>query len=289
MGASCSSKVTFPVTKSGFTNYPKKATVFGVPLLASSKWTDAEVNHAASVLAKYIDNNEDGCPDDTKVLAKLRAGNDDGERSVMMLLTKKDNTKRAEKAIKNKYGWWQATGHGEMSTTCTGLNMKYPASGNNCQDATLEEVFHFFTAYGLSRAYPKIFGTTSSKLTNALDKARGGKFKKVPKKYPKGAWFAYDDTTCGYKCQATEYLWWAYCAYSGICDARKNNSGFKKEFKFQTKKGSVNGDRMVTKLLKNQNGYVSPLKHADGKYKGCDVCSKTGSLSIHATEPKKSG
>ena len=60
--ASCSSKVTFPVTKSGFTNYPKKATVFGVPLLASSKWTDAEVNHAASILAKYIDNDEDGCP-----------------------------------------------------------------------------------------------------------------------------------------------------------------------------------------------------------------------------------
>ena len=60
--ASCSSQVTFKVTKSGITNYPKKATAFGVPLLASSKWTDAQVNHAASVLAKYIDNNEDGCP-----------------------------------------------------------------------------------------------------------------------------------------------------------------------------------------------------------------------------------
>ena len=60
--ASCSSKVTFKVTKSGITNFPKKATVFGVPLVASSKWTDAEVNHAASILAKYIDNDEDGCP-----------------------------------------------------------------------------------------------------------------------------------------------------------------------------------------------------------------------------------
>merc|ERR1711997_664395 len=84
--ASCSSKVTFPVTKSGFTNYPKKATVFGVPLLASSKWTDAEVNHAASVLAKYIDNDEDGCPDDNLVLKYLRAPVDD-KRAVMMLPT----------------------------------------------------------------------------------------------------------------------------------------------------------------------------------------------------------
>ena len=60
--ASCSTQVTFPVIKSGITHYPKKATAFGIPLLASSKWTDAEVNHAASVLAKYIDNDEDGCP-----------------------------------------------------------------------------------------------------------------------------------------------------------------------------------------------------------------------------------
>ena len=65
--ASCSSQVTFKVTKSGITNYPKKATAFGVPLLASSKWTDAQVNHAASVLAKYIDNNEDGCPGNLEV------------------------------------------------------------------------------------------------------------------------------------------------------------------------------------------------------------------------------
>ena len=69
-----------------------------------------------------------------------------------------------------------------MSTTCSGLNMKYPADGDWCQDATLEEVFHFFTAFGVSKAYPKIWGETSSKLTNAMDKARGGKFKKVPKK-----------------------------------------------------------------------------------------------------------
>ena len=101
------------------------------------------------------------------------------------------------------------------------------------------------------------------------------------KRYPKGAWYSYDDTTCKYKCMATEYMWWAYCAYSGICDARKNTASFKKEFKFQTKKGLVNGDKMVTQLLRNQTGYVFPLKHADGKYKGCGTCSKSGSVSIH--------
>merc|ERR1711974_531310 len=40
--------------------------------------------------------------------------------------------------------------------------------------------------------------------------------------------------------------------------------------------------------LENQNGYVFPLKHADGKYKGCGTCSTAGSVAVHAKEPKKS-
>ena len=34
-------------------------------------------------------------------------------------------------------------------------------------------------------------------------------------KYPKKAWFTYADATCGYNCQAVEYLWWGYAAYTG--------------------------------------------------------------------------
>lgn len=42
--------------------------------------------------------------------------------------------------------------------------------------------------------------------------------KKTPNKiskYPKGAWFTYADRTCDYGCQAVEYLWWGYAAYTG--------------------------------------------------------------------------
>ena len=41
--------------------------------------------------------------------------------------------------------------------------------------------------------------------------------KKTPNKiskYPKGAWFTYADRTCDYGCQAVEYLWWGYAAYT---------------------------------------------------------------------------
>ena len=42
--------------------------------------------------------------------------------------------------------------------------------------------------------------------------------KKTPNKiskYSKGAWFTYADRTCDYGCQAVEYLWWGYAAYTG--------------------------------------------------------------------------
>ena len=53
-------------------------------------------------------------------------------------------------------------------------------------------------------AWPKIFGmetTSNSKLTQAMDVARGGKFVTTPDKYPSKAWYTYTVKTCGYSCQ----------------------------------------------------------------------------------------
>ena len=98
--------------------------------------------------------------------------------------------------------------------------------------------------------------------------------------YPKGAWYTYAEESCTYPCQAAEYVWWAYCAYSGICDARKD-SDHVNEFKYMTKKKLTKGDKMVAKLLKKQSGYVFPTQPANGKYKGSEVCSIEGAASIH--------
>ena len=46
-------------------------------------------------------------------------------------------------------------------------------------DASLEEVLHLITEYGYAHTYPKELGDPSSLLAKAMDKARGGKFKKV--------------------------------------------------------------------------------------------------------------
>ena len=87
----------------------------------------------------------------------------------------------------------------EIHTNCSG-----PAATSTCADATLEEVLHVITDTGYAMAWPKIFGmetTSNSKLTQAMDVARGGKFLIPPKKYPSKAWYTYDDTTCDYSCQ----------------------------------------------------------------------------------------
>ena len=82
--------------------------------------------------------------------------------------------------------------------------------------------------------------------------------------YPKGAWYTYAEESCTYPCQAAEYVWWAYCAYSGICDARKD-SDHVNEFKYMTKKNLTKGDKMVAKLLKTvRKGWTRDQRKSSG-------------------------
>ena len=52
--------------------------------------------------------------------------------------------------------------------------------------AYLEEILHLVTDCGYANAYPEIFGEyKGTKIALAMDKARGGYFEKIPKRYPK--------------------------------------------------------------------------------------------------------
>jgi len=51
--------------------FEKRVDVFGIPVHATANAPDAKVLHAAGVLAQYLDNGEDGSPDDPYLLETL--------------------------------------------------------------------------------------------------------------------------------------------------------------------------------------------------------------------------
>ena len=63
--------MTWTLKTSPVSSLPKFTTVFGVPVFAASSTTTSQFQHAASVLAEWLDNDGDGCVDNPSVLAKL--------------------------------------------------------------------------------------------------------------------------------------------------------------------------------------------------------------------------
>ena len=49
----------------------KYVNVFGIHIFASQTTLEGKLSHAAGVLAQYLDNDEDGTPDNTRVLSHL--------------------------------------------------------------------------------------------------------------------------------------------------------------------------------------------------------------------------
>ena len=145
--------------------------VFGIPMIATAKWSTTMLNHVASVLAELIDNDNDGCADDPKALKYLLKKKNGKRYGVILPNTKSmKGLAHSMKSVK-KAGFMplNIAGLKETIPRCSGLKFT-----QSCCDASIEELFHFLTT-GLAGAHPKIFGhkwTSKSKLTNAMDKAR---------------------------------------------------------------------------------------------------------------------
>ena len=134
-------------------------------------------------------------------------------------------------------------------------------------DATLEEVFHLITNHGYANAYPEVFGTKpGTKLADCLDAARGGRFEDVPRRYPRDAWFSYDDDTCEYECQITEYIYWAMTSMLGAQKPRWRQREIADEWKLPTRELVKERDPAVFKLLSDPR-YKFPTRLPDGRYR----------------------
>ncbi len=221
--------------------FPKQVDVFGVKILALERTPDKSINKAKSILSQWLDNDNDGNADNQLVVDSLVKNNC---AMAMGKSIRKVDSVLDKKLIKQ--GISQEQTEGIFALASKEPNIAY-----------LEEILHLVTDCGYAKAYPEIFGEyKGTKIALAMDKARGGYFEKIPKKYPKGAWYTYDDRSCDYSCMVTEYFYWSLTSYLG---AHKNRyEEISEEWKLNSKE-KMKKDELMVKLITNPE-YKIPKK-----------------------------
>ena len=237
--------------KNYFKYFCKTTEVFGIKIYATENVANDKIFHAASVLAQYLDNDEDGVVDNQLVLNELV------EKKVWLLMVENESELDAAIRIPPMGKPFQDL-HDEEVTLI---------NGSPRFDASLEEVLHLITQHGYAEVYPNIFGENKdSEIAKAMDMARGGYFKNVPNSYPSNAWYTYDDKTCDYSCQITEYTYWALTSILGGQNYPSRLDEIKQEWRLNTKEKVKNNDPIVFSLMTDPQ-FNLPKNIPDGKYR----------------------
>ena len=246
----------------------KYVNVFGVHIFASQTTPKDKLSHAAGVLAQYLDNDEDGVPDNTLVLSQLVS------RNVFIIMPGTEaEMERMEMEPVEEAGYRFGQGlYGEETKPDFLVDGKINAPDGHYYDGALEEILHPITQHGYANAYPEVFGEVrGSTLAKCMDAARGGYFERVPKGgpksgYPAEAWYHYTDETCDYGCMITEYIYWALTSILGTQDFPGRHEALEVEWELNTKERVRTGDPKVYELLTDPQ-YKFPTKAPDGNYK----------------------
>ena len=237
--------------KNYFKYFCKKTDVFGIKVYATENVDNDKILHAASILAEYLDNDEDGIIDNQRIVDKLI------EKKAWILMAEDESESRA--AIRFPIGnrFFLVLYEEEVSII----------NGSPRFDASLEEILHLITQYGYAEVYPNKFGENkNSEIAKAMDEARGGYFKNVPNSYPSSAWYTYDDKTCNYSCQITEYTYWALTSILGAQEFPGRLEEIQNEWKLNTKEKVKNTDSQAYRLLTDSE-FKFPTYLPDGKYR----------------------
>ena len=246
----------------------KYVNVFGIHIFATPTTLKNKLSHAAGVLAQYLDNDEDGIPDNTRVLSHLVS------RNVFIIMPGTEaEMERMEMEPVEEVGYRFGQGlYGEETKPDFLVDGKINAPNGHYYDGALEEILHPITQHGYANAYPEVFGEVQgSTLAKCMDAARGGYFEQVPKGgpksgYPAEAWYHYTDETCDYGCMITEYLYWALTSILGTQDFPGRHEALKVEWELNTRERVRTGDSKIYELLTDPQ-YKFPTKAPDGNYK----------------------
>ena len=242
--------------------FAKKTSVFGISIYGTTQTPDEAMLHAANVMAQYLDNNEDGEPDNQLVVEHML------EKSATLIMAKDADELEplfaqipASDALQDLYA--------------SEVAINGAAEGKF--DATIEEVLHLITHVGYAGVYPDVFGEAiGTTLANAMDIARGGQFETIPASYPDSAWYTYDDETCNYSCMATEYTYWSLTSILGAQNFDGRFEQIKNEWQLNTLEKVQNQDPTIYALLTDEQ-YALATILPDGDYSAEE-------FSISATE-----
>lgn len=246
----------FQFTRSIDNVYPKSTSVFGVKIYATKNVPDEKIEHAKAILAEYLDNDEDGVPDNEEVVKSL-------VNSKAGMVISKDEKESKKIMIFNAITITRAGKFQDLYAS----EIRPNGALEGMFDGSYEEILHLITQHGYAKVYPEVFGEKAgSQIANIMDKARGGHFKKVPKKYPENAWYTYYDSTADYGTMITEYMYWSLTSILGAQDYEGRINEINEEWKPNTKEKVMNKDPEVYKLLTDSK-YKFPTKLPDGNYK----------------------
>ena len=228
--------------------------VFGVHLFATEEVLPARFRHAAAVMAEYLDNDQDGQPDNPLIVEHMLSVD-----AAMVVF--------ADEADEAQVDLFQFEFPEEMALQNLYAEEMHPLFSSSTDfDATLEEVLHLITHAGYARAYPEVWGEApGTQVALAMDLARGGHFERIPAEYPPDAWYRYDDPTCDYACQIAEYTYWALTSLLDAQNEFGRLTEIEHEWQLNTPEKLIAGDPAIYNLLTDPL-YAFPTQIPEGIY-----------------------
>ena len=234
--------------------FDRRDKVFGVNVFGTSEVNDYKFEHAVNILRDYLDNNGDGKADSKKLVKSLKR-----EKAVLTIFSDEDQLEEFIDKHESKFEKVKANFQDLLD-----FEIVTTSDNSNRFDASLEEVFHLISDNGYSEVYPKQFGKKKDSVIGGLmNNARGGYFQKVPNKYPEEAYYTYDDKSCDYDCQITEYFYWGMTSILGGQKAPGRLEQIQDEWRLNTPAKVEERDPELFDLLTNEK-FSLPTVLPDG-------------------------
>lgn len=138
--------------------------------------------------------------------------------------------------------------------------------------------------HGYYQLWPETFNWhPGSAIADAMDLARGGRFMTIPRQYPRGAWYSYNDRTCDYGCMVGEYFYWVLTSMLGAQDHPNRAQWISNEWRAYSLDRVKTMDPAAYAIFTNPS-FSMPTVLPDGKYKGTPKQQYSGNCEINVQE-----